>query len=633
MTTALSQMWRAVYYTRLRDVLRGRLDASLDWRLVISESDLPAEIKEVVVQLVRRSRLWRAERVDVVSELVAHFQDGLEAGASPSDLVQSFGDVVQTAALIRRAKKRGRSVLWHVSRYGCLALAGMIVVYLAASLWMFMDRPTIKTDYLAQINHRAKLVPEGERAWPLYREALTTLGANTKSDSADPFSTAAASQPGDKSWPATKRYLLDHADALAKLREAAGGADLGFVTQTLPAAFSAEDRMLFGMEVNPEQVEAARTQSIESRFVISALLPQVSLFRPAAMLLANDARRAAAEGDGETAAADIAAIYGISRHCQETPFFVSLLVAQVAQQQAHQAIQDVLRDYPDVWSNDQLRDLAHRTVSARVDWHRGFEGERAAFYDSMQRVYTDDGSGDGRIAMHVSVDKSAEANFFELLNSVQTNVSDGGSSKTPLSNSVLAALAMPATNMLVASRKEMIEMYDRLNDRALRSMDTPLWESEDERSAEEELNALSADSINRYHYLFVHLLMPAHNAVRNRYVTSQGERDGALIGLALELYQREQKKWPESLGELSPRWLPELPVDRITGKPLGYKIDNGRPIVFSVGVDGDDDAGREPKLRTVKGEHSAASPANSQTGPPDNAAHEGDWVIWCTKKS
>ena len=81
MTSALSHVWRIVWYTRLRDVLRGRFDASLDWRLVVAEADLPAEIKCVIEQVVRRTRLWRGEKVDVASELVAHFQDGLDAGA------------------------------------------------------------------------------------------------------------------------------------------------------------------------------------------------------------------------------------------------------------------------------------------------------------------------------------------------------------------------------------------------------------------------------------------------------------------------------------------------------------------------------------------------------------------------
>ena len=63
----------------------------------------------------------------------------------------------------------------------------------------------------------------------------------------------------------------------------------------------------------------------------------------------------------------------------------------------------------------------------------------------------------------------------------------------------------------------------------------------------------------------------------------------------LELYHREHGKWPESFGELSPKYLPSLPADPITGKPLHYKIVNDRPIVYSVGIDGDDDGGRLAK--------------------------------------
>ena len=57
-------------------------------------------------------------------------------------------------------------------------------------------------------------------------------------------------------------------------------------------------------------------------------------------------------------------------------------------------------------------------------------------------------------------------------------------------------------------------------------------------------------------------------------------------------FHRKHNKWPATLGELSPQYLPQLPVDPITGRALHYKVDNDRPLVYSVGADGDDDGGR-----------------------------------------
>ena len=76
-----------------------------------------------------------------------------------------------------------------------------------------------------------------------------------------------------------------------------------------------------------------------------------------------------------------------------------------------------------------------------------------------------------------------------------------------------------------------------------------------------------------------------------------------------------------SLEELSPRWLPAVPVDQINGGPLGYKIVDDRPVVYSLGKDGRDDGGRPP---IDLPEHSERYPV----GPPDVKAVKGDWVIW-----
>src|SRR6478736_6300727 len=75
-----------------RLTLRGRPDARLDWRQIIASSNLPAELATAVTQVVGKSRLWRSEKASVATELVSHFQDGLEAGQSPQDLLMAFGD-------------------------------------------------------------------------------------------------------------------------------------------------------------------------------------------------------------------------------------------------------------------------------------------------------------------------------------------------------------------------------------------------------------------------------------------------------------------------------------------------------------------------------------------------------------
>jgi hypothetical protein len=98
----------------------------------------------------------------------------------------------------------------------------------------------------------------------------------------------------------------------------------------------------------------------------------------------------------------------------------------------------------------------------------------------------------------------------------------------------------------------------------------------------------------------------------------------------LELYHREHGKWPESLGELSPKYLPTLPADPITGKPLHYNVVNDRPIVYSVGVDGDDDGGRLAKNKEGESRPEYAEPNHFGRDHVAVSASEtdGDWVLW-----
>ena len=83
--------------TPLLDVLRGRLTGSLDMRGRIAAAALPKPLDHLIRRVARRTRLWRIEQVEVARELAEHFRDGLAAGRTAEELVQSFGDPRQAA--------------------------------------------------------------------------------------------------------------------------------------------------------------------------------------------------------------------------------------------------------------------------------------------------------------------------------------------------------------------------------------------------------------------------------------------------------------------------------------------------------------------------------------------------------
>src|SRR5687767_12453383 len=111
---APENLWRRLRYTPARDLVRGRISGSLDVKGTISRSDLPAPAKDLVLRVVKRTRLWLSEKVEVADELLSHFADGIESGTSVGTLIEKFGDERQAAKLIRRAKKRNRPLPWHI---------------------------------------------------------------------------------------------------------------------------------------------------------------------------------------------------------------------------------------------------------------------------------------------------------------------------------------------------------------------------------------------------------------------------------------------------------------------------------------------------------------------------------------
>jgi hypothetical protein len=38
----------------------------------------------------------------------------------------------------------------------------------------------------------------------------------------------------------------------------------------------------------------------------------------------------------------------------------------------------------------------------------------------------------------------------------------------------------------------------------------------------------------------------------------------------------------------------KMPVDPATGRPVGYRLERGEPVVWLAGIDGQDDGGRKP---------------------------------------
>lgn len=75
-----------------------------DAKKLLAASGLPSDVQARIVAIAEQSGLDGERQLDVVRELVAHFEDGLAAGYAPAELIESFGDAQRAARMIAKTK-------------------------------------------------------------------------------------------------------------------------------------------------------------------------------------------------------------------------------------------------------------------------------------------------------------------------------------------------------------------------------------------------------------------------------------------------------------------------------------------------------------------------------------------------
>jgi hypothetical protein len=580
---------RKLWMTPWRDLLCGRLTLRLDVARQIHAAEIPEKAKTVISTVVRRTRLWRSEKVAVAEELIAHFADGLETGEPVEKLVEKFGDVKRAAKLIRRAKIRNRPILWRATRVAIRIVEAMIAVHLLLAAYFFAGRPSPNVDYLAQLNQPILLTPEDQRAWPIYRQAILKIADYKPPDELvegpDPYDELV---PGRKGWPWMTAWLRGHTEALNLMREAGAKPVLGFV---FGVHGSADDRKLFpGVNLSDYEKEPPM------------YYPRPYLLQGIPIFLRKDDELAMQDRDSGRFMSDIAAMLGIAGQFHQVEMSNTGLSVRI---EAIHEINIAITRQPNLLNDMELQTLAHEIANFGDPAELSdLQQDKLRFYDVIQRNYTDDGNGNGRLT------PEGTPRMWE-----------------PFVVTTRAEMFMlgPWIMALTASRSQTVDLYERWAQLADADLHKPLRESP--VTAADKLREAKSGNYWEYHrYLtFDHSNVTLYWPRRNAEVLL-GERDGAEVGLALEVFHRHHGQYPQSLHELVPALLPEIPIDRITGDPVKYRVINGKPIVYSVGVDHKDDGGRPPIVHGESENLAAARwPEPGQAGKP---VSDGDWVLY-----
>lgn len=543
---------------------------------------LPLELSQLIETVVSRTRLWKSERIDVARELLNHCEDGLAAGVSSEKILADFGDPRNAARLIRRSKIRQRPWLWHLQHrllLGCgLLLLLSFLVYSWLILRFLTAVPTIKRDFIGEIDQQSLSIPQGDRAWPLYREALMKFHEDRVLPILQSDRDLLALPADSPDWQPILTHLDENREALELTFQGSEKPNFGFIYRD-PANREYLEKTN-GKGSSESQI--ASTQGI----LTETLLPHVDDLHKLYRLLVVEAIAANRVRDRDRWLRAVNAMQAMAEQLVNGEFGIIQLVSFAYARTTWRHIRWTLQHQLDLLTDQDLKTLAHRVaifggggpISYRID-------DSMIFEDLLQRFYTDDGTGNGRLnPRYLQSDPSKP-------------------------NEIAATLIGAALSSAVASRAEMRQTLQQIQVLESEEQQRPLWQRTFGQPSplKQSLMAWQASPWDRVRYFpILKLYQPMVNNLDQWRTSPAGEyatlhRDATLAVIALALHHRLHKTWPENLEQLTPQLLPAVPLDRFDGKPLKYKLVDGKPLLYSVGQNRTDEGGNPPS-GPVKGD-------------------------------
>ncbi len=482
-----------------------------------------------------------------------------------------------------------------IGRKTLLTLGSLLGIYLLLWLATCGGRGNVAVDYLQLMQELQPVGPEEERSWPLIREA-------------------------------NKRV---NEERLALLRTAAGRRRIGF-------------------KIHPEMEEAelaiwpppaSAESGLLGQAVLQVRLPFLIGFGSACQDLAADMTAAAARGDGQRAAADAEAIIGLSRQLA-TPgsTLIQQLVGWSNLNLAATQVAQVLTAHPEAFTDGDLSRLAEALRSLESSaFHFDLAVERFMIADIVQRLYTDDGDGDGSLTLEGSI-------------ALRT----GSVGEIGLSGSLprwAAIAAAPLHLIVVASRRELVERWNDYMDRLQSEADREPWVRDADTAFLLDIEVNRASELERFRYELFFSLTPAFGPAMSAAARTEAMTGAARLVVAAEQFRRAMGRWPQSSAELTDLLGGDLPVDPWTGEPLRVGQVDESLRVWSLCEDRTDEGGR-PMLDPYGSQRPAVGPgyagffhegAAAEGPAPEPELQQGwllipnwlgtsplrgDWVLW-----
>jgi hypothetical protein len=392
------------------------------------------------------------------------------------------------------------------------------------------DKPNPKVDYVAKINELARAGrDETLNAAPFYQKAIDLYV-----ERGEELTTTLSRRP-PPIWPAElsareqsllKEWVQSNSQALSQL-------ELGTKKPYYWLRRSSPDGS--AMEIS---------------------LPELNNVRQLSRAITWRAKLNAAQGNNDKVMKDIVTCYRFGLHQMGPKTLVEQLVG-IAIRGIAVKTTFIILDRTEM-GQASMKSLQRQIeqLSKEESYIPDMRAEKLMMLDIIQRMFTDDGKGNGRIHMEAIKEMlpmpSRQAQSFEKLQRRQTT----------------------------QAVEKAFEYFDFVVQK------TPWqWKNEQIDPEKETKKIMEGNP-------FVQMFCPALVRVAEIFARVRAEPDALTTTLALLRYKADRGQLPEKLDELvSAGYLKALPTDPCSGRPFVYKRIGGDFMLYSFGTDCDDDGG------------------------------------------
>lgn len=483
-----------------------------------------------------------------------------------------------------------------------LLLASPLLACAALAARFYTGKPNPTHDYYADYNALREQFSEEDRAWGLYMAMRPRIAdfyklrddfeeiAEEEGIDYDDIPDVLDARPGDPFYP-TANDVISQTTLLDEIRAAARRPIIGTL---------ATDRYVNDPPASPSDYLPPSSDPAQQESLMLMLIMPLGDVRDSIKILAFDAHSAVHEGDHARAVANIVDIVRIAGQAERERGIIADLVAIACVGVAQETTLEIVNKQPSAFNDDQLHDLTNLLLTdaikaATID----FEHERMMQHDVIQRIYTDDGQGNGRLTSHGLgfMDSNRPAQIVKIL--------------------------APIAGALTADRRSQSRMLDSGIESAQRLVLDPATHYPQAAARLNRLESTAPGDMLRY--IVSRIMEPGLAKAAQTQIQSRTKLRATATRLALERYKLAQGHYPDTLNQLVPTYLPELPADPFNpGHPLNDLLRDGTPYIYSVGSNGIDNQAT-PAPPNTRPDSLKARFADPNAPSPDAPA--ADWIL------